>query len=221
MWAVENTRAALFDAMRRRETYATTGPRMVVRFFGAWDFKPEHAHRPDFAELGYDLGVPMVGDLTNAPAGRAPTFMVGGAKDPDGAFLDRIQIIKGWLDASGEPREKVYDVAWSGDRKAGGNGKLPPVGNTVDVRRATYTNTIGSTRLGTVWTDPDFDPAERAFYSARVLEIPTPRWTTHDAVRYPRADHQRSRRGRQLRVPPKNRRDPPPPMETRPSIGMA
>ena len=184
IWATENTRGALFDAMRRRETYATTGPRMVVRFFGGWDFSPDHVHRPDFAALGYDLGVPMGGDLTNAPDGKSPSFMVGAAKDPDGAFLDRIQIVKGWLDADGETHEKVYDVVWSGDREPGADGKLPPVGNTVEVSTATYTNTIGAARIGTVWTDPDFDPAERAFYYARVLEIPTPRWTTYDAVRY-------------------------------------
>ena len=184
VWATENTRQALFNAMRRRETYATTGPRMIVRFFGGWDFKPQHAHRPDFAELGYARGVPMGGDLTHAPQGRIPTFMVGSAKDPDGAFLDRIQIVKGWLDQSGKLHEKVYDVVWSGQRTVGADGKLPPVGNKVDVKTATYTNTIGSARLGTVWTDPDFDPAARAFYYARVLEIPTPRWTTYDAVRY-------------------------------------
>jgi hypothetical protein len=184
VWAKENTRAALFDAMKRKEVYATTGPRMLVRFFGGWDFDAKDANTRNPAAVGYDKGVPMGGDLRNAPAGKAPTFLVAALKDPIGANLDRIQIIKGWLDAKGEGQEKVYDVAWSGDRKPGADGKLPPVGNTVDVENATWTNTIGAPELITVWKDPDFDPAQRAFYYGRVIEIPTPRWTAYDAKRF-------------------------------------
>ena len=136
------------------------------------------------ANIGYTKGVPMGGDLTNAPEGKAPTFLVAALRDSYSGNLDRIQIIKGWLDAKGETHEKVYDVAWSGDRQPGADGKLPPVGNTVNVERATWTNTIGAPELITVWSDPDFDPDQRAFYYARVIEIPTPRWTTYDAVRY-------------------------------------
>jgi hypothetical protein len=186
VWATENTREAIFDAMERRETYATTGSRMIVRFFGGWDFVPEDAVSRLPAETGYRKGVPMGGDLSNAPGGKAPTFLVGALKDPIGANLDRIQIVKGWLDANGQVQEKVYDVVW-GDadkRQAGADGKLPPVGNTVDVGNAVWTNTIGDPELITVWTDPDFDPKARAFYYARVIEIPTPRWTAYDAKRF-------------------------------------
>ena len=181
VWATENTRASLFDAMERRETYATTGPRMIVRFFGGWDFVPEDARTRSPAMAGYPKGVPMGGDLREAPAGEAPTFLVAALKDPIGANLDRIQIVKGWLDAEGETREQVYDVVWSGDRRPGADGRLPSVGNTVSVADATWTNTIGSSELITVWQDPEFDPSQRAFYYARVLEIPTPRWTAYDA----------------------------------------
>jgi hypothetical protein len=181
VWATENTRAALFDAMKRREVYATTGPRMLVRFFGGWDFDAKDAHTRSPAVAGYTKGVPMGGDLQHAPAGKSPTFLVAALKDPIGANLDRIQVIKGWLDKNGEVHEKIYDVVWGGDRKPGANGKLPPVGNTVDVENATWTNTIGAPELITAWTDPDFDPALRAFYYVRVLEIPTPRWTAYDA----------------------------------------
>jgi len=182
VWATENTREALFDAMQRKEVYATTGPRMVARFFGGWDFEPSDAQTRSPAVRGYTKGVPMGGDLMDAPAGKAPTFLVAALKDPIGANLDRIQIVKGWLDAKGATHEKVYDVVWSGSRKPDPNtGKLPPVGNTVDVANATWTNTIGASELITVWKDPDFDPAQRAFYYARVLEIPTPRWTAYDA----------------------------------------
>ena len=184
VWATENTRASIFDAMRRKEVYATTGPRMVVRLFGGWDFVAEDADNRLPADVGYAKGVPMGGDLTNAAAGEAPTFLVAALRDPYSGNLDRIQIIKGWLDADGETHEQVYDVVWSGDREPDGNGKLPPVGNTVDVANATWRNTIGSPELITVWEDPDFDPDERAFYYARVLEIPTPRWTAYDAARY-------------------------------------
>jgi Protein of unknown function (DUF3604) len=182
VWATANNREALFDAMERKEVYATTGPRMIVRFFGGWDFQPSDANSRNPAVIGYTKGVPMGGDLSNAPAGRSPTFLVAALKDPIGANLDRIQVIKGWLDAKGETHEKVYDVAWSGDRKPDPKtGKLPPVGDTVDVPNATYTNTIGASELIKIWKDPDFDSAQRAFYYVRVLEIPTPRWTAYDA----------------------------------------
>ena len=181
VWATENTRAAIFDAMARRETYATTGSRMLVRLFGGFDFVAADANTRSPAIAGYTKGVPMGGDLGPAPEGKAPTFLVAALKDPIGANLDRYQVVKGWLDSAGEVHEQVYDVAWSGDRKPGTDGKLPAVGNTVDVASATWTNTIGEPELVAVWTDPDFDPAQRAFYYGRVLEIPTPRWTAYDA----------------------------------------
>ena len=186
VWATDNTREALFDAMERRETYATTGTRMIVRFFGGWDFEPQDAGNRLPAAVGYGKGVPMGGDLNTAPAGKSPTFLVAAMKDPIGANLDRVQIVKGWLDAKGAVQEKVYDVAW-GDadrRRPGTDGKLPPVGSTVDVANATWTNTIGDPELIAVWKDPGFDPKQRAFYYARVLEIPTPRWTAYDAKRF-------------------------------------
>lgn len=181
VWATENTRAAIFDAMQRRETYATTGPRMVVRLFAGYDFTAADANSRSPAIAGYTKGVPMGGDLEPAPAGKSPTFLVAALKDPIGANLDRYQIVKGWIDADGAMQEKVYDVAWGGDRQPGADGKLPPVGNTVDVANASWSNTIGAPELIGVWTDPDFDPAERAFYYGRVIEIPTPRWTTYDS----------------------------------------
>ena len=182
VWATENTRAAIFDAMKRREVYATTGPRMVVRFFGGFDFEAKDAQNRLPAKIGYTKGVPMGGDLSNAPKGKSPTFLVAALKDPIGANLDRYQIIKGWLDAKGQLHEKIYDVAWSAGRKPDPTtGKLPSVGNTVDVENATWTNTIGATELIAVWSDPEFDPAQRAFYYGRVIEIPTPRWTAYDA----------------------------------------
>ncbi len=183
VWARENTRTSLFDAMDRKEIYATTGPRMVVRFFGGWDYNDNDLNSRQPAFAGYGKGVPMGGDLSDAPEGKAPTFMVYALRDPIGANLDRIQIIKGWLDADGRTHEKVYDVAWSGDRKPDGNGKVPAVGNTVDVKNANWTNTIGAADLGAVWKDPDFDPEQRAFYYARVIEIPTPPWYVYDAFR--------------------------------------
>ncbi len=184
VWAPENTRASLFDAMQRREVYGSTGPRILVRFFGGWDFGEGDLKTRAPARVGYRKGVPMGGDLSKAPAGKSATFLVAAVKDQIGANLDRIQIVKGWMDAKGELHEKVYDVAWSGDRKPDGNGKLPAVGNTVDVTKASYTNSIGASELYTVWKDPDFDPTERAFYYARVLEIPTPRWTAYDSYRF-------------------------------------
>ncbi len=182
VWASENTREALFDALRARETYATTGPRMVVRFFGGWAFEDGDDLRPDFASLGYREGVPMGSSLPSAQ-GKTPTFIVAAARDPDGANLDRVQIVKGWVDSAGATHEKVYNVAASDSRRIRRN-KLKPVGNTVDIDSATYRNSIGDPELSAVWTDPDFDPAERAFYYARVLEIPTPRWTTIDAAQF-------------------------------------
>jgi hypothetical protein len=181
VWAKENTRESLFDAMKRKEVYATTGPRMIVRFFGGWEFEDKDAQERMPARIGYTKGVPMGGDLRAAPTGKSPIFLVAALKDPIGANLDRIQIIKGWVDKAGKTQEKVYDVVWSGDRKPGSDGKLPLVGNTVDVPNASYTNSIGATELIKVWKDPEFDPALRAFYYVRVIEIPTPRWTAYDA----------------------------------------
>jgi hypothetical protein len=182
VWARENTREEIWDAMARKEVYATTGTRMLVRVFAGWDFEPDEVHRPDFAVQGYQRGAPMGGDLTDPPPnGAAPKLMVRAIRDPDGANLDRIQIVKGWLDAEGKTHEQIYEVAWSGDRKRDADGKLPSVGNTVNVEEATYTNAIGAPFLQAFWADPDFDAAEVAFYYVRVLEIPTPRWTTYDA----------------------------------------
>ena len=234
IWARENTREALFDAMKRKEVYATTGTRMKVRMFGGWDFKSGDDQRSDYLDLGYGKGVPMGGELYGDPQAAAvlkafeeektakaktlgflgygvntddilspngehyrgiaaeiarqrksPTFLVVALMDPVGGTLDRIQMVKGWLDSDGEMHEKVYDIAWSDNRiKDSDTGKLPPVGNTVDVSTATWTNTIGDTQLSTVWTDPFFDNTEQAFYYVRVLEIPTPRWTCYDSVRF-------------------------------------
>lgn len=184
VWAAENTREAIWDAMERRETYATTGSRMVVRFFGGWDFDAADASTRSPAVAGYTKGVPMGGDLRDAPTERAPTFLVAALKDPIGANLDRIQVIKGWLDAKDDVHERIYDVAVSGGRAIDANGRCStPVGDTVDVANATWTNTIGAPELIAVWKDPDFDPKQRAFYYARVIEIPTPRWTAYDAKR--------------------------------------
>ena len=184
VWATENTRESIFDAMQRRETYATTGPRMVVRFFGGWEFDPKDAYNRLPAQIGYTKGVPMGGELRDAPKGKAPTFLVAALKDPIGANLDRYQIVKGWLDKSGKLHERVYDIAWSGERRPDPKtGKLPEVGSTVDVANATWTNTIGAPELIAVWKDPEFDPAQPAFYYGRVIEIPTPRWTAYDARR--------------------------------------
>jgi len=185
VWATENTRESIFDAIRRKEIYGTTGPRMTVRVFGGWDFTDQDLNSRMPAVVGYRKGVPMGGDLRAMPEGAtAPSFMVYALRDPIGANLDRMQIIKGWLDADGATREMVYDVAWSGDRATGADGKVPAVGNTVDVANANWTNTIGASELATVWTDPDFDAAQKAFYYVRVIEIPTPRWTTYDAFRF-------------------------------------
>ena len=184
VWALENTREAIFDAMERKEVYGTTGPRMIVRFFGGWSFIAEDLNSRQPAFLGYQKGVPMGSDLRPREGAASPSFMVYALRDPIGANLDRIQIVKGWLDAEGKTHEKVYDVAWSSGRQPDANGVLPPVGTTVDLAAANWTNTIGASELGTVWSDPDFDPAEPAFYYARVIEIPTPRWIVYDAFRF-------------------------------------
>jgi hypothetical protein len=186
VWATANTREAIWDAMKRKETYASTGPRMTVRFFGCYDFTATDLGKANWAEAAYSKGVPMGGDLAASSAGKAPSFVVMAAKDPMGANLDRVQIIKGWVDAKGNKQEKVYDVVW-GDadkRKPDAKGKLPAVGNTVNLETATVDNSIGDPELSTVWTDPDFNAALPAFYYVRVLEIPTPRWTLFDAVKY-------------------------------------
>jgi hypothetical protein len=184
VWATANTRSAIFDAMLRREVYATTGPRMTVRLFGGWDFS-EADFAGDWVAAGYGRGVPMGGNLKPA-AGVAPSFLVSALKDPMGANLDRVQIVKGWVDGSGQMQERVFDVVWSdpGKRARGADGKVPTVGNTVDIAKASYRNSIGAPELRTVWTDPEFDPAQRAFYYVRVIEIPTPRWVLFDALRY-------------------------------------
>ena len=183
VWASENTREAIFDAMERRETYATTGSRMMVRMFGGWNFTLADLNNRQPAFAGYSKGVPMGSELPEGGMKSAPSFMVIALRDPIGANLDRIQIVKGWYDGD-KLHEKVYDVVWAGDRKPGEDGRLPPVGNTVNVANASWTNTIGSPELATVWTDPEFNPEHRAFYYTRVLEIPTPRWSTHDAFRF-------------------------------------
>jgi len=185
VWATENTREALFDAMARKETYATTGPRMLVRFFGGWNFEAEDANTRQPATVGYRKGVPMGGDLASAPRGKSPTFLVAALKDPIGANLDRIQIVKGWIGKDGKRNERIYDVAVSDGRPINADGRcLQPVGNTVDLADASWSNTIGATELITVWKDPQFDPSLRAVYYVRVIEIPTPRWTAYDAKYY-------------------------------------
>jgi hypothetical protein len=180
VWARENTREAIWDAMARKEVFATTGTRIRVRVFGGFDFSDEDLVRSDFAKNGYERGVPMGGDLMKS--NKAPSFLVRALRDPDGANLDRIQMIKGWLDADGKTQERIYDLAVSGNRKIGENGRCnEAVGSTVNVEEATYDNSIGAIALHAHWTDPDFDPALKAFYYVRVIEIPTPRWTTIDA----------------------------------------
>ncbi len=181
IWAHENTRESLFAAMKRKEVYASTGPRISVRFFGGWDYNPGDASRPNLAQIGYSKGVPMGGDLANAVEGRSPSFLIRAVKDPDGANLDRVQVIKGWHDSRGELHERIYNVALSDGRTEYKHGRAPAVGSTVDVKDASYTNSIGDPELAVVWQDPDFDRDELAFYYLRVLEIPTPRWTAYDA----------------------------------------
>jgi len=185
VWARENTRDALFNAMIRREVYATSGSRIMVRFFGGWGFDAQDATRPNYVDIGYRKGVPMGGDLTRGRDHRAPSFLIAAAKDPDGPNLDRIQVIKGWLDADGVSQERIYNVALSGGRNVdSATGKAPAVGSTVNLEDATYTNDVGDAYLSTVWEDPNFDADQRAFYYVRVIEIPTPRWTAYDAAYY-------------------------------------
>jgi len=184
VWATENTRAAIFDAFERREVYGTTGSRIMLRFFGGWDFAEEDALSRLPADIGYAKGVPMGADLPANAGSGAPNFLIAALKDPFSGNLDRMQVIKGWLNADGTRGEKVYDVTWGGDRVPGADGKLPSVGNTVDVANATWTNTIGAPELIAYWQDPDFDPALKAFYYVRVIEIPTPRWTAYEAKRF-------------------------------------
>ncbi len=186
VWARENTRESIWDALYRQEVYATTGTRPVIRVFGGWDFTADDLDNPEWvvAREGYARGVPMGGDLSAAPQGKPPSFLITAIADPDGAYLDRVQVIKGWLDAGGAAHEKVVDVAWSGDRKPDADGAVPLIGSTVDVKKASWTNTIGAPELRAFWKDPDFDPALRAFYYVRVIEIPTPRWTAYDSTRF-------------------------------------
>jgi hypothetical protein len=182
VYAEQNTRESLFDAMHRKEVYATTGPRIQLRFFGGWDYLASDVSASDRVAIGYKKGVPMGGDLGKAPAGKAPSFMITAMKDPVDANLDRIQIVKGWVDKEGMPQEKVFDVALADGRTVGADGKVQPVGNTVDLNTAKYTNTIGDAQLATLWTDPEFEPSLRAFYYVRVLQIPTPRHTLYDTI---------------------------------------
>ena len=185
VWATENTREAIFDAMERKETYATTGSRMMVRFFGGWDFNDNDLRSRQPAFAGYERGVPMGSDLNGANGDKAPTFMIFALRDPVGANLDRVQVVKGWIDEKGKTHERVYDVAVSDGRTIDADGRCKtPVGNTVDIEAANWTNTIGASELAVVWTDPDFDSDQKAFYYVRVLEIPTPRWVLYDALRF-------------------------------------
>ncbi len=182
VWASENTRDAITAAFKRREVYATTGPRIKLRVFGGWDFAADDAEHVDIAGIGYSKGVPMGGDITNAPDGKAPGFLIHAARDPKSANLDRVQVIKGWLETDGSAKEQVYDVVWSGKRQPGSDGRVPAVGSTVNLDTGVYENSIGAAQLSAVWSDPDFDPSRPAFYYVRVIEIPTPRHSTLDAI---------------------------------------
>ena len=182
VYAEQNTRESIFNSMHRKEVYATTGPRIQLRFFGGWDYLASDVSASDRVAIGYKKGVPMGGDLSKAPAGKAPSFMITAMKDPVDANLDRIQVVKGWVDKEGMPQEKVFDVALADGRTVGADGKVAPVGNTVDLKTGKYTNTIGDAQLATLWTDPEFDPSLRAFYYVRVLQIPTPRHTLFDTI---------------------------------------
>lgn len=182
VWAHENTRKDIADAFRRKEVYATSGTRIQLRVFGGFRFQASHAQAKDVADPGYRLGVPMGADLTSAPRGQALSLLIHAVRDPEGANLDRIQVVKGWLDAQGRAHEKIFDVAWSSERRRDAAGKLPAVGSTVDAGRASYLNSIGAAQLATVWKDPEFDAAQTAFYYVRVLEIPTPRHQVYDTA---------------------------------------
>jgi hypothetical protein len=182
VWAEENTRESIFAAMKRKEVYATTGPRIALRVFGGFSFDEGDADSGDIAAVGYDKGLPMGSDLTQAPRGASIGLLIHAAMDPAGANLDRVQVIKGWLDDNDQAQQQIYDVVWAGDRVAGADGKVPAIGNTVDISTALYTNDIGAAQLATVWIDPDFDRDQTAFYYVRVIEIPTPRHSLYDAV---------------------------------------
>ncbi len=182
VWAKSNTREDLFDAMAKKETYATTGSRIKLRFFGGWEFT-EADMDDNYTQTGYDKGVPMGGDLTKATS-KAPSFMIHAMMDPESGSLDRMQVVKGWVNADGSLGEMVYDVAWSGDREVDAKGKVPSIGNTVNLEDGTWSNDIGAVELSKVWNDPDFDPSQESFYYVRVIEIPTPRWTLYDKLRY-------------------------------------
>lgn len=183
VWAKSNSRTDIWDAMKRKEVYGTTGSRMQVRFFGGWNYAKNDIQKANYVKLGYEKGVPMGGDILPNATKKAPSFMIKATKDPNGANLDRVQVIKGWA-KNGKTFEKIYEVTWSGKRKLDSNGKLPSVGNTINTKTGEYTNNIGSIELATVWADPDFDANTEAFYYVRVLEIPTPHWSVYDAVRY-------------------------------------
>lgn len=182
VWAKSNTREDIFDAMVRKETYATTGSRIKLRFFGGWDFT-EADMNDNYVQTGYDKGVPMGGDLKNGNS-KAPSFMIHAMMDPESGSLDRMQVVKGWINADGSLGEKVYDIAWSGDRKVDAQGKVPSVGNSINLEDGTWSNDIGAVELNKVWSDPDFDASQESFYYVRVIEIPTPRWTLYDKLRY-------------------------------------
>lgn len=190
VWATSNTREAIFDAMMRREVYATTGPRMKVRFFGGWDFSADDVS--NLVKNGYIKGVPMGGDIRpedkaqgdKRGGGKAPTFLISALMDPESANLDRIQVVKGWIDSNGETQEKIYNAAWGGERRLGNDGKLPAVGNSIDMATGTWINDIGAAELMTFWQDPDFDASQNAFYYVRVLEIPTPTWPLYESIKY-------------------------------------
>jgi hypothetical protein len=187
VWARENTREAIWDALYRREVYTTSGTRLTLRVFGGWDFTASDLNKPDWVwvDEGYTRGVPMGSDLKSPAQGKAPTFLIKAMYDPNGAYLDRVQIIKGWLDGRGVTHEKVIDVAWSGERRPNPQtGQVPLVGSSVDLRNATWTNTIGAPVLSAFWRDPEFDQGQHAFYYVRVIEIPTPRWTAYDVKRF-------------------------------------
>ena len=182
VWAEENTRVSIFEAFKRKEVYASTGPRIRVRFFGGWDFDAKQARKANMVTIGYTFGHPMGSELAKAPEGKAPSFLMYAVKDPEGANLDRVQLVKGWVDAEGKTHEKVHDVVWSGDRERGPDGKLVPVKNTVDLATAAYEDTEGASALYGFWSDPQFDPEQLAFYYLRVLQVPTPRHSLYDAV---------------------------------------
>jgi hypothetical protein len=182
VWATENSRDAIFASLKRKEVYATTGTRIRLRVFGGFSFDSDDVDADDIAAAGYAAGVPMGGDLTQAPRGRSPQLLIHAAMDPMSGQLDRIQVVKGWVDAAGESHERIYEAAWSDGRRLNTDGTLPPVGNNVDIATGLYENSIGAAQLATVWEDPDFDPGQFAVYYVRVLEIPTPRHSLYDAI---------------------------------------